>query len=143
MRIAALDVGEKTIGVAISDETASVALPFGTIRRTESEKKDLAEVANLVAEHGVSKVVVGLPVMLRGEESVQARKVRAFAEKLARRIKVPVVFWDERLTTVEATKTLADSGFRKKHRKDVVDAVAASLVLQGYLESSRKEAFGE
>jgi len=143
MRIAALDIGEKTIGVALSDETASIALPFGTVRRTESEKKDLAAVASLIAEQGVSKVVIGLPIMLRGEEAVQAEKVKSFAEKLARRINVPIVFWDERLTTVEAEKALAESGFSKKRRKEVIDSVAAALVLSSYLEASRKEALGE
>ena len=133
----ALDVGDKTIGIALSDELGIAASPFDTIRRTESEKADLRKVAHLVDEHNVCKVVIGIPIMLSGEEAVQAGKVREFAEKLSRRIKVPIEFWDERLTTVQAERALIESGRTREARKKVIDKVAASIILQGYLEAKR------
>lgn len=136
-RIMALDVGEKTIGIALSDELGIIASPHDTIRRTESEKKDLRAVVSLVGEHDVSKVIIGIPIMLSGEEAVQARKVREFAEKLARRTNVPIEFWDERLTTVQAERALIESGKTREARKKVIDKVAASIILSSYLDTKR------
>ncbi|MBI2844416.1 MAG: Holliday junction resolvase RuvX [Armatimonadetes bacterium] len=132
-RVMALDVGDKTIGVAMTDELGIAAFPFETIARTESEKADLRAVVRLVEEYDVSKVVVGIPIMLSGKEAIQAEKVRSFAEKLARRLKAPVEMWDERLTTVEAERALAETGRLRSRRKDVVDQVAAAVILRSYL----------
>ena len=129
----ALDVGEKTIGVALSDELGISASPLETIQRTASEKADILKVVRLVDEHDVSKVVVGIPIMLSGEEAIQAGKARAFAEKLARRVRVPVEMWDERLTTVEAERALLESGQTRARRRKAVDKVAAALILRSYL----------
>ena len=129
----ALDVGEKTIGVAMSDELGIVASPFDTIQRSASEKAALRQVAKLVEDYGVSVVVVGIPIMLNGEEAIQAEKVRTFAEKLARRIRVPVEPWDERLTTVEADRALMESGKRREERKKSVDKLAAAIILRSYM----------
>lgn len=129
----ALDVGEKTIGVALSDELGIVASPLVTVRRRGSEKADLREVARLVEEHGVSKVVVGIPLMLSGAEAVQAGKARGFAAKLARRVRVPIEMWDERLTTVEAERALIEAGETREQRGRSVDKVAAALILRSYL----------
>lgn len=134
-RVMALDVGEKTIGVAISDEFGIVASPLTTIMRTASEKADLREVVRLVELHKVSTVVVGLPRMLSGEEAVQAEKIRSFTEKLARRLRVPVELWDERLSTVEANRSLIEAGKSRAKRKRVVDQVAAALILRSYLSA--------
>jgi len=131
----ALDVGEKTIGVALSDETGTIASPLTTIRRTESIKADLREVVRLIEEHDVSKVVVGIPKMLSGEEAVQAGKVREFADRLARRLRIPLDLWDERLTTVEAERILMDAGKDRIERKKVVDQMAAAIILRSYLEA--------
>ena len=129
----ALDVGEKRIGVAMSDELGIAASPFGTIARSASERADLREVARLVEEHSVSKVIVGIPIMLSGKEAIQAEKARSFARKLASRIKAPVEMWDERLTTVEAERALLEAGGTRAKRKQAVDKVAAALILRGYL----------
>ncbi|HOM71696.1 MAG TPA: Holliday junction resolvase RuvX [Armatimonadota bacterium] len=134
-RVMALDVGEKTIGVALSDETGTIASPLTTIRRTESIKADLREVVRLIEEHDVSKVVVGIPKMLSGEEAVQAGKVREFADRLARRLRIPLDLWDERLTTVEAERILMDAGKDRIERKKVVDQMAAAIILRSYLEA--------
>lgn len=139
-RMMALDVGEKTIGVAISDELGIIASPLKTINRSASEKADLREVVGLVDELEVSKVVVGIPIMLSGEEAVQAVKVRSFVEKLARRLNVPVETWDERLTTVEAERALIEAGQSREERKKVVDKVAAAVILRSYLAAKGNEA---
>jgi putative Holliday junction resolvase len=96
-------------------------------------------VVRLVEEYGVSKVVVGIPIMLSGIEAVQAEKVRAFADKLARRLRIPVETWDERLTTVEAERALIEAGQRREARRKVVDKLAAAIILRSYLERKRSE----
>lgn len=135
MRIMGLDVGSKTIGVALTDELGMFASPFKTIMRTASIKADMREVTALIDEYDVSKVVVGIPIMLSGEEAVQAEKIREFGDRLAKRIRVPLEYWDERLTTVEAHRALRALGKSWEKRKKVVDAVAASLILKSYLET--------
>lgn len=139
-RVMALDLGEKTIGVAVSDELGIVATPLTTIMRTVSVKADLRQVEDLVNFEKVSLVVVGLPVMLSGEEAVQAGKVREFVERLARRLRVPVEVWDERLTTVSAHRLLIENGKNREERKRVVDQVAAALILRSYLDAKEDEA---
>jgi putative Holliday junction resolvase len=141
MRLLGLDVGDKTIGVALSDESATLASGLRTIRRT-GLKKDLRELAELVSDRGVGTVVVGLPRSLDGSEGPQARKVRAFVEVLKAAVKVPVVTWDERLTTVAAQHALVEGGVSRARRKELVDKVAAVLILQNYLDY-RKGADGE
>lgn len=131
----ALDIGEKRIGVAISDELGITALPVTVIERGRSVKADLRAVEQLVQEHDVSKVVVGIPIMLDGTPGVQAGKVRAFAEKLARRLRVSVVEWDERMTTLEAEKALIAADRSRAERKKVIDKLAATLILQSYLDA--------
>jgi putative Holliday junction resolvase len=135
----ALDVGEKTIGVAMTDELNVLASPFKTIMRTESVKADLRSVASLIEKYEVSKVIVGIPIMLSGDEAIQARKSREFADRLAKRIRVPVEMWDERYTTVEANRALIEAGRSREERKKVVDAVAAALILRGYLEARESD----
>ena len=132
-RVMALDLGEKTIGVAMSDELGIVASPYETIQRSASEKADLRRLVALIQEHNISKVVIGIPIMLSGKEAIQAGKSREFAEKLARRIKVKVEMWDERLSTVEAERSLIEAGKTRQERKQVVDKVAAALILRSYL----------
>ena len=133
MRILGLDVGDRTIGVALSDESATLASGLRTIRRA-GLKKDLRELAELARGREVGTVVVGLPRSLDGSEGPQARKVRAFVEALKTAVNVPVVTWDERFTTVAAEHALIEGGVSRARRKELVDKVAAVLILQNYLD---------
>lgn len=132
-RIMALDVGDKTVGVAVSDELGLTANPLTVIRRGANEKADLRAVQELVEREQVSKVVVGLPTLLDGTEGIQAGKIRVFRDKLAKRLKVPVVDWDESLTTVEAENVLIEADISRAKRKKVIDKMAAAMILQSYL----------
>ena len=134
--ILGLDIGDARTGVAISDELGVAAHPLCTIQR-KSRKAVLAELEKLVTAHNVEQIVVGLPLQLDGETGPQARKVKKFAEKLAQQINLPIVFWDESFTTFEASQILRGTKKRRKKRKQVIDQVAAVLILEGYLEELR------
>lgn len=141
MRHLGLDVGDKLIGVALSDETATLASGLETIRRV-GPRKDLKVVADLVREHDVVEVVVGLPRKLDGSLGPQAQKVIAFMEALRPVVKVPVVPWDERFTSVVANQVLIEADRSRRERRALVDKVSAILILQNYLDY-RKLAEGE
>jgi putative Holliday junction resolvase len=128
-----LDVGDKLIGVALSDETATLATGLETIRRV-GPRKDVKAIAALVREHDVVEVVVGLPRTLEGAIGPQAQKVLAFMESLRAVVKVPVVPWDERFTSVVATQALIEGDRSRRERKALVDKVSAILILQNYLD---------
>jgi putative Holliday junction resolvase len=128
-----LDVGDKLIGVALSDETATLASGLETIRRV-GPKKDVRAIVELVREHEVAEVVVGLPRKLDGSLGPQAQKVIAFMEALRGAVKVPVVPWDERFTSVVATQALIEGDRSRRERKALVDKVSAILILQNYLD---------
>ena len=134
MRVLALDVGDATIGVAISDPLKIIAQGLASVRRVEL-KEDLRLIRRLVEEHEAEKIVVGLPKMMSGELGVQAQKVQSFVESLRKEVEIPIVFWDERLTTVAANRYLIEADMSRRKRKKVVDKVAATLILQGYLDS--------
>jgi putative Holliday junction resolvase len=136
-----LDVGDKLIGVALSDDTATLATGLETIRRV-GPKKDLRAIAELVREHDVVEVVVGLPRRLDGTLGPQAQKVVAFMEALRPVVKVPVVPWDERFTSVVANQALIEGERSRRERRALVDKVSAILILQNYLDY-RKLAEGE
>jgi putative Holliday junction resolvase len=133
MRLLGLDVGDKTIGIALSDESATLATGLQTIRRTALQR-DLRELAGLARDREVEAVVVGLPRSLNGSEGPQARKVLAFVEALRAAVKLPVVTWDERFSTVAAEHALIEGGVSRERRKGLVDKVAAVLILQNYLD---------
>jgi putative Holliday junction resolvase len=133
MRYLGLDVGDRRIGVALSDETATLASGRPTIERV-GPKKDPRAIAELVRQHEVGEVVVGLPKKLDGTVGPQAEKVLAFVEQLRGVVKVPVVPWDERFTTVVAEQALIEAGASRRGRKENVDKVAAILILQSYLD---------
>ncbi len=139
MRILGLDVGERRVGIAISDSTGTVARPLQTLVRG-SREEDLAAIAALVAEHDVGLVVVGQPLSLDGTEGPQARRVARYAEALAAHLPVRLVSWDERFTTVVAEEILRQSRKKRKRRHartaGEVDAIAAAVILQSYLDSS-------
>jgi putative Holliday junction resolvase len=135
-RVLALDLGEVNIGLALSDPLRITAQPLETLRRV-GPKKDMHRLAQLIEEREVGTIVVGLPLLLSGEDGDAARGAREFAEKLTRRFpKLVIDLWDERLTTVEAERTLIAADVRRSKRKKVIDTVAAVLILQGYLEAT-------
>ena len=134
--ILGLDIGDARTGVAISDELGIAAHPLCTIQR-RSRKAVLAEIQKLVAAHNVEQIVVGLPLQLDGETGIQAKKVKQFAEKLEQQVNLPIAFWDESFTTIEAAQILRGTKKRRKKRKQVIDQVAAVLILEGYLEELR------
>ncbi len=139
--ILGLDIGDARIGVAISDELGIGAHPVCTLTR-KNRKADVAALQSLATTHKVEQIVIGLPKMLNGEVGVQGQKVQKFANALKREVNLPICFWDERLTTVEAGRILRDTNMRGKKRKQVIDQVAAVLILEGYLEGLRNSGGG-
>lgn len=141
MRIMGLDFGSKTVGVAISDPLLITAQGIEIIRRKEENKlrQTLARIEALIEEYGVDRIVLGLPKNMNDTLGERAQLSLEFKEKLERRTGLPVVMWDERLTTVAADKAMMEAGIRRENRKDYVDKIAACLILQGYLDS--REAF--
>ena len=139
MRIMGLDYGSKTVGVAISDALLLTAQGVEIIRRKEENKlrQTLARIEELIVEYEVSEIVLGLPKHMNATEGVRVELTQEFKEKLERRTGLPVVFWDERLTTVAADKIMMEAGIRRENRKEHVDRIAASLILQGYLDRCR------
>lgn len=133
-RIMALDIGSRTIGVAISDETRTIGQPLLTLERpSEGIRRPIGALRRLVKEWAITEIVVGLPLTLDGEMGAQAHRAEAFAETLRHRLGLPVALQDERLTTYEADEALREDGLTPQERKQHVDAVAASLILRRYL----------
>ena len=135
-RIMALDVGGRRIGVALSDTTRVLASPLMTLR-AEPRDRAIAQIAALVAQHEVAEVVVGLPLTLSGEVGPQAQTVQMFADELRRAVDVPLHMFDERLTSVAAERMMIDMGIKPERRKARIDEVAASIILQDFLETRR------
>jgi len=133
-RVLGLDLGDVRIGVAISDPERRVALPFGTVH-VGRPPGELLAIAALVAEHEVTLVVLGLPLSMSGERGPRARLAAGFAEALRVVLTVPVEFQDERLSTVEAERSLREAGIKGRDRRAVVDAAAAQVILQAWLDA--------
>lgn len=133
MRILAIDPGSKRLGLALSDPSGTVALPLSVLHR-RSEPEDLKELNRIVVHNGVQLVLVGLPRMMDGTVDVAARNAQAFGAEVGRVTGLPVEYWDERLTTVAAERFLIEQGKRRARRRQDVDRVAATLLLQGYLD---------
>ncbi len=141
MRIMGLDFGSRTVGVAISDSLLLTAQGVEIIRRKEENKlrQTLARIEELIVANEVEEIVLGLPKNMNDTEGVRVELTKEFKEKLERRTGLPVVFWDERLTTVAADKAMMEAGIRRENRKDYVDMIAATLILQGYLDRRNNE----
>ena len=141
MRIMGLDFGSKTVGVAVSDALLLTAQGVEIIRRKEENKlrQTLARIEELIQEYEVEEIVLGLPKHMNGSEGVRVELTEEFKEKLERRTGLPVIFWDERLTTVSADRTMMEAGIRRENRKDYVDMLAATFILQGYLDRRGNE----
>ncbi len=147
-RLMALDVGEARIGVAVSDGTGFLASPYTTLHVSRDEEQTFAAIQRLIEESEAETLVVGLPISLDGQIHMQGQKVQSFAERLLPYITIPLVFWDERLSTVEAQRLLAhqesdETGKRqgrrrkqskRRHKGHEIDALAATVILQEYLD---------
>ena len=136
-RIVALDVGDVRIGVAATDELGITVAPRKTIERTASIKADIRSIVELLDKLEAEKVVMGYPLNQFGEEGPQAVKTKEFYERLARRIAIPVVLWDERFSTEEAEEELLRMDLSRNQRKKVIDQMAAVNILRSYLESNK------
>ena len=134
MRVLGIDFGERRIGLAMSDPAGRMALPLETVVRGADDAY-LTRIKGLCEEHGIGEVVVGLPLSLSGDVGPQAEATLVFAEKLKELVGVPVLTWDERMTTLSASRALGEAKLSRKKRREVVDKVAATLILQAYLDS--------
>lgn len=130
-----MDYGDRRIGVALSDELGWTAQALEVVRRT-NPADDLARIAGLVREHDVKEVVVGLPKNMNGTIGPRGEICMEFARRLRERLEVPVVLWDERLSTVSAERTLIAADVTRKKRKQIVDKMAAAIILQHYLDAN-------
>ena len=137
MRIMGLDFGSKTVGVAVSDELLITAQGVEIVRRKSEGKlrQTLARIEELIQEYQVEKIVLGYPKNMNNSEGIRCEKTLEFKEMLGRRSGLPVVLWDERLTTVAADRAMMEASIRRENRKEYVDKIAAALILQGYLDS--------
>ncbi len=136
-KLLGLDLGTKTIGVAISDGMRYSATPLETIKRSKFTQ-DAARLIELIAENQAVGFVLGLPLNMDGSEGPRVQSTRAFARNLATKVSIPIVFWDERLSTSAVTRTLIEADVRRDKRAEVVDKLAASYILQGALERLRR-----
>jgi putative holliday junction resolvase len=141
MRVLALDIGSVRIGVAVSDETGLLATPHSVIRR-RSNQSALEDILRILAETGADLVVVGLPISLDGQLHGQANRVQSFAERLRKRLGVPMVYVDETLSSVRAEEILRERRVRPNRRRQHIDSVAAAVILQDYLDQERRAANG-
>lgn len=144
-RLIGVDLGTRTIGLALSDVGRSIASPLETIKRTKFST-DVKRLVELTAKHGVGGLVIGLPLNMDGSEGPRAQATRAFVRNLAAHLPLPVALWDERLTTAAVTRTLLEADASRARRSDLVDKMAASYILQGALDrlaSARRAAMAE
>jgi len=135
-RYLALDVGNKRIGVAVSDELGMTAQPVMTLERHRNQRDDLRSLARLARRFGVVGIVVGNPLHMNGEVSPQAAKTQAFAAELGELAKLPIHLWDERLTSEEAHQILYEAGHARQDHRKLVDQVAATLILRSFMEET-------
>lgn len=137
MRILGLDFGSKTVGVAVCDPLGITAQTVETITRKDENKlrQTLARIEALIGQYEIERIVLGYPKNMNNTLGERAMKTEEFKASLERRTGLPVILWDERLTTVAAERVLMESGVRREHRKESVDQIAAAMILQGYLDS--------
>lgn len=138
MRLLGLDVGNVKIGVAVCDALEFAAFPVGLVRRVGSLKRDVAAISALAAEQEAEGVIIGLPLSLNGEAGPQAQKTQGFAKALANVLPLPVVLWDESLSSVEAEELLIAQGVSRAKRRERIDQTAAALILESYLTHRRE-----
>jgi putative Holliday junction resolvase len=139
MRILGIDLGDKRIGLALSDPMGWTAQGLDVIAGAGGTNNDIKRIREVVAKHEVGKVIVGLPLNMDGSAGPRAEKARAFAQRLSRSLGLPVEMWDERLTTVEAQKRLIEVDMSRARRRQVIDQLAAILILQNYLDAKSRK----
>lgn len=139
-RVLGLDYGTKTVGVAVSDPLGITAQALETITRKEENKlrRTLARIETLVQEYDIDRIVLGFPKHMNNDIGLRAEATQVFKEHIERRTGIPVILWDERLSTVAAEQTLMESGVRRENRKHYVDQLAAVFILQGYMDYERR-----
>jgi putative Holliday junction resolvase len=142
MRILGIDFGLKRIGLAVSDESGIIGHGIGTIRRTDTNR-DIGEIKKAIADYRVEKIVIGMPKNMDGTLGKSAEQVLAFVDELKQHVPAPVETWDERLSTVAAERVLLDADMSRKKRKGVIDKVAASIILQNYLDHMNRTNTGD
>jgi putative Holliday junction resolvase len=135
-RLLGCDVGEKTIGLALSDVNRTIATPFDVIRRTQW-KVDSQTLLKIFQDHHIVGIVVGLPLNMDGSEGPRCQSIRQFSQNVLTLADLPLCLWDERLSTIAVTRTLLEADLSREKRKKVVDKMAASYILQGFLEALR------
>ncbi len=138
MRIMGLDYGSRTVGVAVTDAQNMSAQPLLTITRSREDKlrRTLARIDSLISEYDIGTIVLGHPLNMDDTEGSRAKKTEEFRDLLIKRTSLPVILWDERLTTVEADEILAENGVKPENRKDTIDQVAAVLILESYMREN-------
>ena len=137
MRILGIDYGTKRIGLAMSDELMITAQPFRILYRT-ALPEDLAKIAGVVADHGITEIVMGFPLNMNGTQSAKTKEVVVFMDELARAVTVPIKTWDERLSTAQVERSLIDADMSRAKRKKITDKLAAQVILQSYLDSRKR-----
>lgn len=138
MRILGLDVGSKTVGIAISDELGWTAQGLKTISIDEEKREfGFKEIGQIINDYDVEKIVVGLPKNMNGTIGPRGEASQFYGQELEKRFNIPVIYWDERLTTMQAERVLLEADVSRKKRKKVIDKMAASMILQGYLDSQK------
>ena len=136
MRYLGIDLGSKTVGLAMSDTTLTIASTYKTIFfKDEDYNSTINEIKDIIKEYNITKIILGLPKNMNNTEGERCEKTKEFAQMLERRTELSVVLWDERLTTVAADRHMMESGIRRENRKQYVDEIAAVFILQGYLDS--------
>jgi putative Holliday junction resolvase len=138
VRIMALDIGSHTIGVAVSDELGITAQGLKTIRR-KSRKEDLEEIMRIIDQFKIGKIVVGLPKSMNGTLGKQAEMVLQWAKSIGEEVHLPIVTWDERYSTAEASRVLLEADLSRRKRKKAIDKLAAVIILQGYMQKDRNQ----
>lgn len=137
-RLMGLDVGTKTIGLALSDTTWTIATPFQTLERRKF-KQDIIELKTIIDKYHVGGLIIGFPKNMDGSEGPRCQSIKQFSHNLLTEIAVPISFWDERLSTVAVTRTLLEADVSRKRRQEVVDKMAASYILQGALDTLARQ----
>jgi putative Holliday junction resolvase len=140
MRTLGIDHGEKRVGLAISDEDGQFAQPRSTLARKNPDEL-LRTIAGIVKDEHVEEIVVGLPLHLDGSVGASARRAQRFADRLKALTELPVIMWDERMTTALAERALDEAGVKRRNQKDKIDRVAAAILLQSYLDSKKESAW--
>ena len=139
MRYLCLDPGRKRIGVAVSDETGLIASPVGVIQVGSSRAEVFKQVLRHIEQQEAGKLIIGLPLHMNGDEGIEAGRAREFARQLSKLTNIPIDFMDERLTSVEADRLMQEAGVKREKRRANIDARAAAIILQTYLDAERSE----